>query len=470
MLATAGLVAIAAIAVVAMDMRLAGALSLGALAALFFYRHPFLLLSLFPLLSIVEVFLPNAALLRAGGIKFLPMDPVYFLSITQLGLYALTCPREILRVLKENKFLTLFLFLVVVSVAVYTPIYGQSALGEARKFYFMFFFPLLAAVTIKDSSDLKRFIMVVIASAVLVALVAIVKAGMSFSIVRVLNSEATLIMALGAFSLLLFRFNKVILVNPTVDAGLLGLFAFFVLGSAQRSVWLAVGIGMMILAWLYRRKSAYFVRLVVITVMLVIGGSTAVLTFPEAGSKIVNKFYGIIDPYSDDTASWRIKGWEEQIKKIREVGPVLGEGLGGYYSWMKGSYEVNASPHNAYLQIVLKFGLVGLAIYLLLAAQFFRKMLEIRKSLAPGPLRACLEMGVVNFGAAHGFMLGYGFEPMILAFFGVAVGTARLIAGSPKTSKVSETSARTMADSPYSRAAKSRAKEEFGPIISARRS
>jgi O-antigen ligase len=217
--------------------------------------------------------------------------------------------------------------------------------------------------------------------------------------------------------------------------GLLCVFSFIALGSGQRSVWLAIGLGSLLLLWLYRRRSVFLLKFVTVTMMILFVGTVAVTAFPVAAVRLVEKFGGIIDPYSDRTASWRIRGWQEHLTTIRKVGPLLGEGLGSYYSWTHGSVEVTASPHNAYIQLVLKFGLVGLMIYALLAYAFFRKMSAIRKKLPPGPMRAYVEMGIVNFGAGHGYMLGYGFEPIMLIFFGLAVSAAKLCQGGYLTTR-----------------------------------
>src|SRR5262249_55640339 len=100
--------------------------------------------------------------------------------------------------------------------------------------------------------------------------------------------------------------------------------------------------------------------------------------------------------------------------------------LGGYYEWHFHTTTFTSVPHNAYVQIILKFGLLGLSIYVLLALEFFRKSLAVRKNLRPGLMKAYVEMGVLTFGAAHAYMFGYGFEPIMLIFFAVATSAANL--------------------------------------------
>jgi O-antigen ligase len=99
--------------------------------------------------------------------------------------------------------------------------------------------------------------------------------------------------------------------------------------------------------------------------------------------------------------------------------------LGGYYSWEFNTTTFTSVPHNAYVQIILKFGLLGLLIYFLLAVKFFRDALAVRKKSKPGPMNAYIEMGIVNFGAAHTYILGYSFEPMMLIYLAVGISAAK---------------------------------------------
>jgi len=46
--------------------------------------------------------------------------------------------------------------------------------------------------------------------------------------------------------------------------------------------------------------------------------------------------------------------------------------------------------------------------------------------LPRGPMRAYVEMGILNFGAGHAYMMGYGFNLIMLIFFGLALSAVRL--------------------------------------------
>src|SRR5260370_32740212 len=96
-------------------------------------------------------------------------------------------------------------------------------------------------------------------------------------------------------------------------------------------------------------------------------------------------------------------------------------------SWQYSSERVKIGPHNAYVMIVLKLGLLGLAVYSLLAFSFFRRMLVARKKLPPGPARAYVEMSLVTFAAAHACMSGYGFSLIIFVFYAIGITAFRLL-------------------------------------------
>ena len=80
------------------------------------------------------------AAVTQGSYWLLPMDAVYFFTILHLGVYALLHRNRFVSLLKENPFLSIFLAVVVLYIILCMPAYGKRAIGEARKYYFMFFY------------------------------------------------------------------------------------------------------------------------------------------------------------------------------------------------------------------------------------------------------------------------------------------------------------------------------------------
>jgi O-antigen ligase len=148
--------------------------------------------------------------------------------------------------------------------------------------------------------------------------------------------------------------------------------------------------------------------------------------FPETGARLGNAFEGILNPQADDTASWRIEGWEKHLDRLTQNGNLLfGEGFGTYYGLYSDGGLV-PSPHSAYVEVILKFGLFGLALYSILVFKFVRNALAVRKKLPVGPMRAWLEASILSFVAAHAYCSGYSVDPIMLVFFAVGSSAQRL--------------------------------------------
>jgi len=90
---------------------------------------------------------------------------------------------------------------------------------------------------------------------------------------------------------------------------------------------------------------------------------------------------------SANNAKWRIILWKDIIKKSMEK-PILGYGFGMLYNnetlkdmgWAYGDDVGFLDPHNSYLSILYRTGIVGLLIFLLFIISFFVKMIKFLRS------------------------------------------------------------------------------------------
>jgi O-antigen ligase len=367
-----------------------------------------------------------------GSIYLLPMDIPYFFTFIYLSITAATRPHEIKRVVKDYPFLTLFILTVMASVVIYTPEYGKMAIGEARKSFFCFFFPVLAFISIKTFANLHRLLLAVFFIAVGVSALGYLILFMGASDMRPLSAGGALILLFAIFSVLIAHTNNLAIANKTLDNVMVGLFLPLVLIPHHRTVFLAAILGLFLLFELHRRKVLFVIKAGATSVILFAAICVAFIMVPKFENIFMKALAGIADPHSDATASWRMEGWQKQLAALSERQVLLGKGVGSYFSWDQGSWQysnqrVKVGPHNAYVEIVLKFGLLGLAVYVLLAFSFFRRMLVARKKLPPGPARAYIEMSLVTFGAAQACMTGYGFSLLIFIFYAIGITTVRLL-------------------------------------------
>ncbi|MHB1377937.1 MAG: O-antigen ligase family protein [Candidatus Humimicrobiaceae bacterium] len=89
------------------------------------------------------------------------------------------------------------------------------------------------------------------------------------------------------------------------------------------------------------------------------------------------------DSVSANNAKWRLIVWKDIIKKSMQK-PILGYGFGMLYNnetvkdmgWAYGQDVGFIDPHNSYLSILYRTGLVGLLIFLLFIISFFIKMIK----------------------------------------------------------------------------------------------
>jgi O-antigen ligase len=391
-----------------------------------FYAYPMFLLCAFPVVELVDVFFGHAPQ-DVGGFDLVAKDPIIFFGVTYLIISVLRYPKKVMGVLKENIFLTVFLALVALYVVICTPVYGQSAIGEARKEYAFFLFPLLALLIIKKPQDLRRLVQVTILATAVVGIATLGLAVVHGSITKAIGADGAIMITLAAFAMLIHYVRRLIVFHPILDRALLVLFTALAITLGHRTVWLAIGFGLVLLFWLYLARPSLMVKCAIVLLMLSMVSGSALVYFPQVTTRLADGFAGIINPSSDNTASWRIEGWTQQLEELKDSrGLLFGNGLGGYYYWKFGNATITVAPHNAYVQLILKFGLIGLIIYVLLASHFFLRSLAVKKGLGPGEMRAYVEMGILSFGAFHAYMLGYDFHLNPLIYFAVAMSAADL--------------------------------------------
>jgi O-antigen ligase len=410
----------------------------------FFFRRPLLVALLWFAVLLYEeivhdVTAQDAFIGPIGPILLLPMDIPYFFTLACLLISAVLQPREMARVFKASPFLTLFLFMVIASVVIDTSQYGKMAIGEARKVYFYFFFPILAAISIRTFADLHRLLLAVFFVAVSVSILGYLLLFMGPAVVRStmrpISAGGALILLFTIFAVLVAHANNMAIANWTVDNAMAGLFLPLIIIAHHRTVFVAAALGLFLMVGLHRHKVLLVLKAALTFIIVLAVICVAFTKTPAFKRMFVKAIAGIADPYSDQTGSWRIEGWRQQLTPLSASELLFGKGLGSYYRWYNGTQEVTAVPHNAYVTLVLKFGLLGLAVYGLFACAFFRRMFAIRKALPPGPPRAYVEMSLLNVGGAHAVMIGYDFSAMVLVFFAIGITAAGLFHGKPDCSE-----------------------------------
>jgi O-antigen ligase len=196
-----------------------------------------------------------------------------------------------------------------------------------------------------------------------------------------------------------------------------------VLLSAQRTVWVATGLSLAVLAVMSTLGEASKLqrRARVVVGTSIVGLSAVLLIGLGPVSSSVDRAYSSATE-KDSTFSWRVQGWVDLIDQQRAgsgTNLVLGDPLGAGYTHRAGGQTTKAPPHSVYVSTLVDLGLVGLG---LLVALFVRVARRLRRRMRRGePLAlvaGTLAMAVVAHGitynpsTAEGALIG-----IILAVF-----------------------------------------------------
>jgi O-antigen ligase len=152
-----------------------------------------------------------------------------------------------------------------------------------------------------------------------------------------------------------------------------------VLCSAQRASTMAVLVCIPLLIWIGRRH--FLTSLVLMVLSLGIFFAWLELMNPTLGGKLIpfmeKQFSAFLNPDMDPTGSWRLYGWRWEMNKVfsNPFWVLIGQGFGGYYEWYFTLTDdvIRTAPHNVYVQLWSKQGIVGLGLYLIAAFSFFKQ-------------------------------------------------------------------------------------------------
>ena len=217
-----------------------------------------------------------------SGFLITPMDPVYFFTAIYLTIHVITRPKEFLRALQANPFLSLFLITIIVYIVLYTPLYGKSAFGEARKFYFHFFFPILALVAMKEPGSLKRVLLAVFFVAIGCSLLGLLNLTRGVGSKSILNSQGNLLLLLFAmFSIIVCHINSMVIIKKIIDTVVLVLFLSIIVITQHRSVFLAGAAGLVCMFALYINRVMVFSKMIMASMVMLAVIGVIIIKCPQ---------------------------------------------------------------------------------------------------------------------------------------------------------------------------------------------
>ncbi|MFQ5890495.1 MAG: O-antigen ligase family protein [Gemmatimonadota bacterium] len=364
-------------------------------------------------------------------------DPLVF------GLLAAVCLHlfpggHITRHLNAGQNLALMAFLSIVTLQTLRNIgsFGINAVGEARTYYAPLLLVPYCIVMLRTRQSRWRAFRTALILSLSFLTVAPVRGMLGMDIqlnVRVLNASGALALLCGMIGFKVAmdsghgQNGRLIFLGYCMVAGSLLLF------TAHRSVWLACGVAVLLMAVTRTLKIRPAAGLLL---ALTLGYPLAAVALRHVGYEpaefLLSRAAVFVNPQQDATGSWRYYLWQEAIQAVSSE-PLLGVGLGRHFGLAGPDRTlVYSSPHNLYVTILFHAGVLGLLLYLLFAGRLARSLLRHRTGDGGKQTtdRVIAGAAFIILGSAHAYYVAYVLEWITWVYVGI--GAAVLAHGKNK--------------------------------------
>ncbi len=137
-------------------------------------------------------------------------------------------------------------------------------------------------------------------------------------------------------------------------------------------------------------------------------------------------FTGLIHPTEDPTGYWRLYSYKWEMDKIfsNPFWVLIGQGWGGYYEWYFGLTDaiIRTGPHDQYIVMWSKMGLVGLLLYGGVVFSFYRQTFRFLKASRNELHRSVIMILMLITFASHIHAIAASFTATL--WVQMALGTA----------------------------------------------
>lgn len=310
------------------------------------------------------------------------------------------------------------------------PSFGiPAAINEARETLYFICAALLGSFAPVDAAARRRLMQGWILLAAGIAGVAVMRWGIvfaglpflgpwyepEFAGLRVLSSNGTLVITIG-YLMLLPRFLTGR--STSLERLLAGGFGVVVLLLQHRSVWVVLFVGTAFMVWEYRRNLS---RGIVMGAGLALGVlgllSMAFLDLSELSDDASQS-----DAASNTTWEWRVSGWGDLIAHGPDNAFEILAGVPYGTGWersVSAGFDVDVAPHNFYLEMALRIGLVGVGLIVVAGVQSARRLRGHELERDDGYLNAATMIVVLAIQAVYSVPYNLGMEQGLL--FGLAI-------------------------------------------------
>ena len=238
-----------------------------------------------------------------------------------------------------------------------------------------------------------------------------------FGGLRVLSSNGTLVITI-AFLTLLPRTLRGIATD--LERLLVAGFGATVLLLQHRSVWIVFVLGTAFMVVEYRKQMSRGVIMGAGVAMVVVGlTALTYLNVSELSDSATEA-----DAASDTTWEWRVSGWGDLL----DHGPegVLEWGIGvpygaGWNRSVSAGFDVDVPPHNFYLEIVLRIGVLGIGFILVAGIESARRLRAHELDVDDGYFNAVTMQVILLSQALYSIPYNLGMEQGLLLGLAIAI-------------------------------------------------
>ena len=316
-------------------------------------------------------------------------------------------------------------------------VYGLSAPGEFRYRYLILCVPLYIALFFSSAKRRKKLLKLLIASSLFLPILCVpiigeLKGWHVGPDSRFFPSTISLGLLYGLIALGLSKKYKVLKIRSILYWLIIVSVSLIIIIDSHRSVWitaLATGVTLFWIKEIKLRKimnnafsGTFFIIIIFFLAhqLILVSLKTNLTDFTITRTQNLIK----INEKYNNTAAWRVAQWKAQIPKFC-ASPIIGEGFGGYWGVSGIQGDLGVSPHNLYIQTLVKLGTVGMLLYLIIVAKIFFKF---KRTMTKYKIKDDSEMPILILGmvvliAAHVFYIAYSFEYYSLLFVGLGLSS-----------------------------------------------
>lgn len=260
-------------------------------------------------------------------------------------------------------------------------VYGLSAPGEFRFRYLILVLPIYIAIFFRTPQQRVRLLTVLIIFSTLGTMLCVPFIGMikGWGVGpddRFLPAQLSMSLFQGFIALYVVNKYNLIRVNPLLFWLVIIPILLLMVIDSHRSAWLASAIILMVLTirgeFPVRRMFWMIIPFTIVAIIIVIVVNSTGISILEY---IIERGSAYFNPEEDSTSSWRLFLWAAQLQKFIEQ-PWFGEGFGGYWEVFvpELGQTLDVQPHNLYIQTLVKTGLIGLGLYLIIILKTWFKL------------------------------------------------------------------------------------------------